>query len=88
MLQVLTCVLYLHLACLIRDLRCKLLKKPRVLLDLLHPLAGVELIELDTATAALDTFSGVAIHQHVPCMILFRRHGLGVVQECLLMLFV
>ena len=44
-----------------------------MLLDLLHPLAEVELIELD---ASLDTFKGVAIHQHVPCMILLRRHGL------------
>lgn len=44
-----------------------------MLLDLLHPLAEVELIELD---ASLDTFKGVAIHQHVACMILLRRHGL------------
>ena len=73
MLQVLAGVLDLHLACGIRYLRRKLLEKLRVLLDLLYPLAEVELIELDTA---LDTFKGVAIHQHVPCMILLRRHGL------------
>ncbi len=73
MLQVLTSVLDLHLACGLRDLRCKLLKELRVLLDLLHPLAEVELIELDTT---LDTFKGVAIYQHVPGMILLRRHGL------------
>jgi hypothetical protein len=73
MLQVLAGVLDLHLACLIRDLWCKLLEVLRVLLDLLHPLAEVELIELD---ASLDTFKGVAIHQHVPCMIFLRCHGL------------
>jgi hypothetical protein len=54
MLQVLRGVLDLHLACGLRDLRCKLLDEARVLLELLHPLAEVKLIELD---AALDTFN-------------------------------
>ena len=53
MLQVLAGVFDLHLACGLRYLRCKLLNESRVLLDLLHPLAEVKLIELN---AALDTF--------------------------------
>ena len=53
MLQVLAGVLDLHLLCGLRDLRCKLLNEARVLLNLLHPLAEVELIELN---AALNTF--------------------------------
>jgi hypothetical protein len=53
MLQILAGVLDLHLACGLRDLRFKLLNEARVLLNLLHLLVEVELIELD---AALDTF--------------------------------